>query len=326
MLKSDPETAEVDSNYAQILDPYGVHPDLPEECRQRYRSPLSKGLPRVSNMTRRTRSKTLGSAQVGSATKADTIKRDLNQRKAKNQMRMKLERELERFVLDLDLDWDAFHNLLFEAFEDVACDHDHTLCRRILVIMALGDEAIQACLTYFTLQGGGCDCEVDLNVDMTEPQPLVDFGCEDCASEYDEYYMVQNDIWKAYGAGKGKLCIGCLEKRIGRKLCRQDFSDAPINEINPETQSLRLQDRLSTGGEATMDAKQAALLEAYWQYHRHHGMTEDGRKKMHETVDKLVAEGDKFLLDKLLDALVAFLPDEQQAAWPRWDDGNTTTR
>jgi hypothetical protein len=61
--------------------------------------------------------------------------------------RAQLERELERFVLDLDLDWDAFHNLLFEAFEDVACDHDHTLCRRILVIMALGDEAIQACLT-----------------------------------------------------------------------------------------------------------------------------------------------------------------------------------
>ena len=30
--KIDPATAEVDWNYAQILDPYGVHPDLPEEC------------------------------------------------------------------------------------------------------------------------------------------------------------------------------------------------------------------------------------------------------------------------------------------------------
>ena len=58
--------------------------------------------------------------------------------------------------------------------------------------------------------------------------------------------MVQNDIWKAYGAGDGMLCIGCLEKRIGRKLRRQDFIDLPIDEINPETQSLRLQDRLST--------------------------------------------------------------------------------
>ena len=124
--------------------------------------------------TRRTRSKTLGSAQVGSAIKADTIKCDLNQRKAKNQKRMKSERALERFALDLDRDWDAFHYLLLESLKDVGCNHDHTLCRRILALMGLEDEAIQACLTYFTLQGGSCDCEVVLNVDMTEPKPLVD--------------------------------------------------------------------------------------------------------------------------------------------------------
>jgi hypothetical protein len=33
-LKIDPETAEVDWTYAQTLDPYGVHPDLPEEYSQ----------------------------------------------------------------------------------------------------------------------------------------------------------------------------------------------------------------------------------------------------------------------------------------------------
>ena len=42
------------------------------------------------------------------------------------------------------------------------------------------------------------------------------------------------------------LCIGCLEKRMGRKLRRQDFIDLPINGINPKTQLLRLRDRLST--------------------------------------------------------------------------------
>jgi hypothetical protein len=31
-LHIDPETAEVDWIYAQTLDPYGVHPELPEEC------------------------------------------------------------------------------------------------------------------------------------------------------------------------------------------------------------------------------------------------------------------------------------------------------
>lgn len=32
--KIDPETAEVDWWYAQTLDPYGVYPDLPDECWQ----------------------------------------------------------------------------------------------------------------------------------------------------------------------------------------------------------------------------------------------------------------------------------------------------
>jgi hypothetical protein len=31
-LKIDPETAEVEWTYAQVLDPYGIYPDLPEEC------------------------------------------------------------------------------------------------------------------------------------------------------------------------------------------------------------------------------------------------------------------------------------------------------
>jgi hypothetical protein len=30
----DPETAEVDWWYVQTMDPYGVDPDLPEECQQ----------------------------------------------------------------------------------------------------------------------------------------------------------------------------------------------------------------------------------------------------------------------------------------------------
>jgi hypothetical protein len=31
-LRVDPEAAEVDWTYGQILDPYGVDPDLPQEC------------------------------------------------------------------------------------------------------------------------------------------------------------------------------------------------------------------------------------------------------------------------------------------------------
>jgi len=180
------------------------------------------------------------------------IERDLNQRKVKNQKWMKLDQALERFVLDLDLDWDAFHYMLSESLKEVDCNHEldcnheHPLCWRILALMGLEDEAIQACLSYFALQGGDCDCEVVWNVNMIAPEPLVDFRCEDCGSDYDEDYMVQNDIWKTYGAGGSMLCIGCLEKHMGRKLRRQDFIDLPVSEINPETQSLRLQDRLTT--------------------------------------------------------------------------------
>ena len=31
-IKIDPGTAEVDWTYAQVVDPYGIHPDLPPEC------------------------------------------------------------------------------------------------------------------------------------------------------------------------------------------------------------------------------------------------------------------------------------------------------
>ena len=102
--------------------------------------------------------------------------RDFNQQKAKNQKRMKLERALGRFVLNLGLDWDAFHYMLWVAFEEVGCDHEHTLCRRILELMNLEGEAIKRCLSYFTLQGGSCDCEVVWNVDMTDPKLLHHCG------------------------------------------------------------------------------------------------------------------------------------------------------
>jgi len=33
-LRINPETAEVEWCYGQTLDPYGIHPELPEECQQ----------------------------------------------------------------------------------------------------------------------------------------------------------------------------------------------------------------------------------------------------------------------------------------------------
>jgi hypothetical protein len=46
-----------------------------------------------------------------------------------------------------------------------------------------------------------------------------------------EYFMVHDSIWRAAGMKpRGDLCIGCLERRLGRQLVPQDFTDAEVNE------------------------------------------------------------------------------------------------
>lgn len=56
--------------------------------------------------------------------------------------------------------------------------------------------------------------------------------CSGCGNEVTDYYMVRTDLWANYGAGDGFLHLKCLEKRIGRAITREDFSDAPINRLN----------------------------------------------------------------------------------------------
>jgi hypothetical protein len=108
--------------------------------------------------------------------------------------------------------------------------------------------------------------------------------CCDCSIgtiAIDEWYMVDNAVWERAWAGRQRaapglrkyydkrdlndaqpllfeqldrfvyeggqeiLCIGCLEKRIGRTLCRTDFLDVPINDPNRHQHSDRLRDRLA---------------------------------------------------------------------------------
>jgi hypothetical protein len=116
--------------------------------------------------------------------------------------------------------------------------------------MGLPKSEIAIVLSYLTLRGGCCDCEVVFNVDMTKPRPLVSFDCVDCGGDFDEYdYSVEDAVWAASGLepGGGLLCIGCLERRLGRRLKRDDFAPHPFtNEISSGShQSLRLRNRLS---------------------------------------------------------------------------------
>jgi hypothetical protein len=45
-----------------------------------------------------------------------------------------------------------------------------------------------------------------------------------------EYYMLKHPVWaQANPALDGMLCIGCAEKRLGRRLRASDFTEAPVN-------------------------------------------------------------------------------------------------
>lgn len=76
------------------------------------------------------------------------------------------------------------------------------------------------------------------------------FDCVDCGVDtsfdgVNEYYSVLDTIWDTYGAGRGMLCIGCLESRIGRTLRPMHFSSAPINAIAILHGSDRIKERIT---------------------------------------------------------------------------------
>jgi hypothetical protein len=65
------------------------------------------------------------------------------------------------------------------------------------------------------------------------------FLCLDCGVDtgaIDEEYRVTNELWaRVNPGGEGMLCIGCLEKRLGRELTPDDFliwddRDHPMSE------------------------------------------------------------------------------------------------
>jgi hypothetical protein len=61
----------------------------------------------------------------------------------------------------------------------------------------------------------------------------LELNCLDCGVDtvaINEFYMVNDDIWRVANSGlEGMLCIPCLERRLGRTLGQNDFSDAPCN-------------------------------------------------------------------------------------------------
>jgi hypothetical protein len=48
-----------------------------------------------------------------------------------------------------------------------------------------------------------------------------------------EHYMVHHELWAQAGMTTGLLCIGCLERRLGRTLTAADFTPWLINLPSP---------------------------------------------------------------------------------------------
>jgi hypothetical protein len=92
---------------------------------------------------------------------------------------------------------------------------------------------------------------------MTIHWPQVVSACADCGIgtiAAGEWYMVNDHVWrlvwwerKTWQALPGQqiLCIGCLERRLGRTLRADDFiPDIPVNDPNKPNISARLRERL----------------------------------------------------------------------------------
>jgi hypothetical protein len=78
---------------------------------------------------------------------------------------------------------------------------------------------------------------------MSHPDWLC-HDCKDCTLCIEEYYMVHDSMWERHGVDLDMLCIGCLEKRIGRILKKTDFTKYPVNTDLTMRRSSRLRTRL----------------------------------------------------------------------------------
>ena len=78
----------------------------------------------------------------------------------------------------------------------------------------------------------GVDVEEAAAEAATEADQERRSHCLDCGgSTVGELYMLHDQLWAETGLGPddGFLCIGCVEKRLGRRLKPDDFTGAPCN-------------------------------------------------------------------------------------------------
>ena len=76
---------------------------------------------------------------------------------------------------------------------------------------------------------------------MEQAFALYPKGVKQARDEHSEVYTVKAAIWKAAGMKPdgGCLCVGCLERRIGRMLTPNDFKQNDPFRLKPSTERLQ---------------------------------------------------------------------------------------
>lgn len=93
--------------------------------------------------------------------------------------------------------------------------------------------------------------EPDDDGDGNDDQPYL---CDDCGEDIHElgdYCMMRTEVWHQVmptDNGAGKLCIACIEKRLGRKLTYEDFGFVPLNFRVLFSGSNIVRDRMNASG------------------------------------------------------------------------------
>lgn len=65
-----------------------------------------------------------------------------------------------------------------------------------------------------------------------------------------EHYMLKDETWfLVHNSKEGMYCVRCFEKKLGRRLTKQDFNNSHVNRINrTQFKSSILMERLKDDG------------------------------------------------------------------------------
>ena len=74
--------------------------------------------------------------------------------------------------------------------------------------------------------------------------PTRRFYCMGCGEDVtDEFFMIHHHLWDTYINTRGWICVPCVERRMDRRLTRDDFIMCPIN-VTTFRKTERLLDRM----------------------------------------------------------------------------------